>query len=73
MDRSIVWTGLIYFAGLCLLHVAWWQALIVVVAVSISWYLNYSRRFIATVGAALLLLGLACGSDSVAKLSDWFV
>ena len=28
-DKNLFWIGIVYFAGLYLLHFAWWQALVV--------------------------------------------
>ena len=39
----------LYFIGLYLLQAAWWKALIVAVAVMISWYLTYGRRITVSV------------------------
>jgi hypothetical protein len=71
IDKNLYWTGIIYFAGLCLLHVAWWQAVIVAIAMSVSWYLTYSRRVVGTVGTALLLFGLAAWLGLAPTPSYW--
>lgn len=71
IDKNLFWTAIIYFVGLCLLHVAWWQALIVAVLMSVSWYLTYSRRLISTIGTALLLFGLAVWLGLVPNPKEW--
>lgn len=71
IDKNLYWTSIIYFMGLCLLHVAWWQALIVAFVMGISWYLTYSRRIVGTVGTALLLFGLAAWLGLAPQPSDW--
>ena len=49
-DKNLIWTGIIYFIGLYLLQVVWWKALIVAVAMMVSWYLTYGRRITVSVG-----------------------
>jgi hypothetical protein len=71
IDKNLYWTGIIYFVGLCLLHATWWQALMVAVAMSVSWYLTYSRRLVGTVGTALLLFGLATWLGIAPAPPDW--
>ena len=71
IDKNLYWTAIVYFAGLCLLHVAWWQALIVACVMGISWYLTNSRRVVATVGTAVLLFGLAAWLGLAPQPSDW--
>lgn len=72
VDKNLYWTAIIYFAGLCLLHVAWWQGLIVALMMSISWYLTYSRRLVGTVGTALLLFGLAVWLGFAPNPKGWW-
>ena len=71
IDKNFYWTGIIYFVGLCLLHATWWQALIIAVAMSVSWYLTYSRRVVSAVGTILFLFGFAVWLGIAPKPSDW--
>ena len=71
VDKHLFWTGIVYFAGLYLLHIAWWQALVIGIAMAISWYLTYGRRMIGGVGLLILLLGLGSGSQLVPEPSQW--
>jgi len=71
IDKNLYWTAVIYFVGLCLLEIVWWQALLVALAMSFSWYLTYSRRLVGTVGTALLLFGLAAWLGLAPEPSDW--
>jgi hypothetical protein len=59
VDKNLWWTGAVYFVGLVLLRVAWWQALIVAAIMSASWYLSYSRRVVRVIGLIVLILGFA--------------
>ena len=58
-DKSLFWTGIIYFIGLYLLQVASWKALIVAGAMMIRWYLTYGHRITVSVGLVVFLLGLS--------------
>ena len=69
-DKNLIWTGIIYFIGLYLLQVAWWKALIVAVAMMISWYLTYGRRITVSVGLIIFLLGLSSWSGLLPTSSD---
>jgi len=71
LDKNLFWTGIVYFVGLYLLHVVWWQALLVGVAMAISWYLTYSRRMVAMVGVLILLLGFGSWVGLVPDLPHW--
>ena len=70
LDKNLFWTGIIYFIGLYLLQVAWWKALIVAVAMMISWYLTYGRRITVGVGLIVFLLGLSSWSGLLPTSSD---
>ena len=52
------------------LQVAWWKALIVAVAMMISWYLTYGRRITVSVGLIVFLLGLSSWSGLLPTSSD---
>jgi hypothetical protein len=69
VDRHF-WTGIVYFVGLYLQHVAWWRALIVAFAMATCWYLTYGRRIVVSVGLAILLLGMGSWSGLFPEPSD---
>jgi hypothetical protein len=71
IDKNLYWTAIVYFVGLCLLHVEWWQALLVAFVMGISWYLTYSRRIVGIVGMALLLFGFAAWLGLAPQPYDW--
>lgn len=58
-DSRLYWTVLVYFGGLVLLHVAWWQALVISAAVAISWILSFHRRLLTLGGLVIVGLGFA--------------
>lgn len=60
-----------YFVGLYLLHMAWWQALIIAAAMAISWFLTYGRLIIIGVGLLVFLLGLGGWSGLIPEPSEW--
>jgi len=70
-DKKLYWTGIIYFVGLFLLGVTWWQALMVAVAMSLSWFLTYSRRTVGGLGTITFVLGLATWFHFIPDPSHW--
>jgi hypothetical protein len=71
MDMRLYWTGIVYFVGMVLLHVAWWQALIIAATMTACWYLSYSQRVIRAVGVIVLMLGLFTWSGLLPPPSHW--
>jgi hypothetical protein len=65
LDKNLMWTGIIYFVGLYLLHTAWWQALVVAAAMTISWFLTCGRPIIVGVGLLVFLLDLGSWSGLI--------
>jgi hypothetical protein len=59
VDRNLFWTGAVCFLGLVLLHVVWWQALVVAAIMSACWYFSYGQRILRVTGLFVLILGLA--------------
>ena len=58
IDKNLYWTAFVYFVGLLLLHVAWWQALIAALIMSACWFLSYGQRVVRAVGVIAMLVGL---------------
>jgi hypothetical protein len=59
IDKNLYWTAIVFFVGLILLGVHWWQALIVALIAAICWYLTYGRKIVVGMGLIILIIGLA--------------
>jgi hypothetical protein len=70
-DKNLFWTGVVYFVGPLLLHVAWWQAVIFAFAMTACWYLSYCQRAVRLFGATLLFLGLCTWTGLLPAPDQW--
>jgi hypothetical protein len=70
-DKNLLWTGVVYFVGPLLLHVAWWQAVIFAFAMTACWYLSYCQRAVRLFGATLLFLGLCTWTGLLPAPDQW--
>jgi hypothetical protein len=71
VDKNLFWTAIVFFVGLVLLGVHWWQALTVGVFAAICWYLTYGRRIVSTLGLCVLILGFGNWIGLIPELAFW--
>jgi hypothetical protein len=58
IDKNLFWTAIVFFISPLMLHAAWWQALVLAVAMTVCWFLSYGQRVIRAFGVIMLLWGL---------------
>ena len=61
IDKNLIWTAIIYFAGSFSLGIPWWKAAVIAVVALICWYLTYGRRIIIGIGLAFYSWGWEIG------------
>jgi hypothetical protein len=67
-DKNLYWTGIVFFIAPLLLHIVWWQALLIALFMSACWFLSYGQRVIRGLGAVMLLWGLLTWSGFLPSL-----
>ena len=70
-DKRFYWAALVYFFGLLLLHVVWWQSLTISAAMTGCWYLSYSRRVVNAIGVVVLMAGLLSWAGVLPSPGHW--
>ncbi len=71
IDKNLIWTAIIYFAGSFSLGIPWWKAAVIAAVALICWYLAYGRRIIIGIGLGLLVLGMGNWAGLVPQPSEW--
>jgi hypothetical protein len=69
--KNLLWTGVIFFIAPLLLHVAWWQALLIALFMSACWILRYGQGVIRSAGVVVLLWSLLTWSGALPSTDHW--
>jgi hypothetical protein len=71
LDKNLFLTGIVYFVGPVMLHVAWWQAVIFAICMTTCWRLRYCQRAVRFFGVTILLVGLCAWSGLLPTADQW--